>query len=310
MSDGSSGGLRLSKNDQSKRSKNERREAAREKARQLREQHQKKERRGRIILQGSVVGALLAAVIIVVLVISNSVRPPASGPLNMASDGIIIGTKFDAVPTGAVKAGSAPVATKETPGMLSIRIYLDYLCPVCGQFEKTNAEQITTLVMEGVATLEVHPVAILDRVSQGSRYSTRAANAAACVANYSPNTFFDFSAEMYAQQPDENTAGLTDAQLISITKKVGAAQQSKISSCITKIDFDDWVQSATARAVDDPALQGTQGFGTPTVLVNGKMFTGSVTDPTDFAKFLAAADGEASAQKASESPSPLPSPAP
>ena len=310
MSDGSSGGLRFSRNTPSKGLKNERREAAREKARELRELHRKKERRGRFILQGTIIGVLVAAVVIVVLVITTGIKPPASGPRNMASDGIVIGKGYTAVPTSAIEAGGVPVATTEKPGVLSIRIYLDYLCPVCGDFEKTNSQQISTLVKQGVATVEIHPVAILDRVSQGSRYSTRAANAAACVANYSPNTFFAFSAEMYAQQPGENTEGLSDAQLTSITKKVGATQQSNITACIEDLDFAQWVKDSTSRAVDDTDLQGAQGFGTPTVLVNGKMFTGSVTDPTDFAQFIAAADGEASAQKASESPTPSPSGAP
>lgn len=308
MSDGSSGGLRVSKNSSSKVSKNERREAAREKARALRDQHRKKEKRNRILLQGGIIAGVIAIVAIVSVIITSSVRPPAPGPRNMLSDGVVLGTDFAATTTPGIAAGAQPVATTENPDVITIQIYLDYLCPVCGQFEDANSEQIATLVQQGVATLEIHPVAILDRVSQGSRYSTRAANAAACVADTSPNSFFDFNTEMFAQQPDENTTGLTDEQLIAITEKVGVTNESQVADCITGLDFERWVEDATTRADEDPALQGAQGFGTPTVLVNGKLFTGNVADPTDFAQFIASADGEASALESSESPSPSPAP--
>ena len=309
MSDGSSGGLRLTKGSGTKVSKNERREAAREKARDLRDRHRKKEKRTRYLLQGGIILAVVAAVAVVAMIITSSVRPPASGPRNMLSDGIVIGTDFTAATTPGLDAGAEPVATPANPEVLAISVYLDYLCPNCGAFEKANSEQIATLVDQGVATVEIHPVAILDRVSQGSRYSTRAANAAACVAEYSPNSFFDFNSAMFADQPDENTTGLTDDELISIAKSAGVAQRSKVASCIEALDFEQWVEDSTGRAVDDPDLQGAQGFATPAIFVNGTMFTGNVADPTEFAQFIASADGEASAVESTETP-PLPPPAP
>ena len=310
MSDGSSGGLRLSKNSGTRVSKNERREAAREKARALRDRHRKKEKRTRYLLQGGIILAVIAAVAVVAVIITSSVRPPASGPRNMLSDGIVIGPDFIAATTPGLDAGAEPVATPANPEVLAIRVYLDYLCPDCGDFEKANSEQIATLVDEGVATVEIHPVAILDRVSQGSRYSTRAANAAACVAEYSPNSFFDFNSAMYKAQPEENTTGLTDDELISIAEGVGMAQRSKVATCIKGLEFEQWVEDSTGRAADDPDLQGAQGFATPAIFVNGTRFTGNVADPTEFAQFLASADGEASAVESTASPSPSPPPAP
>jgi hypothetical protein len=63
----------------------------------------------------------------------------------------------------------------------NIVMYVDYLCPFCGQFEATNSESLRTMVESGAATLEVHPIAILTNKSAGTQYSLRAANAAACV---------------------------------------------------------------------------------------------------------------------------------
>ena len=72
MSYGTSGDSRLSKN--------EKREAAREKARVLREEQKKKDRRTKLILQGSIILASLAIVAIIALVVVNSIKPAGPGP--------------------------------------------------------------------------------------------------------------------------------------------------------------------------------------------------------------------------------------
>lgn len=302
MTNGASGDDRLSKN--------QRRETAREKARLLREQQKKKDRRSRVALQGTLIIASLAIVATVTLVIVNSVRPPNPGPLNMQSDGITIGTGFEAVTTPALAAGEDPVpATADAvPGAIPIQIWLDYQCPDCNDFEKANAEQISTLVTQGVVTFEIHPVAILDRASLGDRYSSRAANATACVANYSPNSFFDFSAALFANQPDMGTSGLTDDDLLALATGAGVEREDRVSECISSETFATWVADATERAAGNPDLLGAEGrFGTPTVLVNGKKYTGAPGDATAFAQFIASADSERfSEENVSPSPSPVP----
>ena len=60
--------------------------------------------------------------------------------------------------------------------------YVDFMCPVCNQFEQAYGEAIQGLVDDGTITLNIHPISILDRASQGTEYSTRAANAMYCVA--------------------------------------------------------------------------------------------------------------------------------
>ena len=294
-------------------SKNQRRAAAREKAKALRESHQKRERRGRLILQGGLILASLAIVATVTLVIINSIKPPASGPLNMASDGVFIGENFEVEKTPALEAGEEPIASTPAPESeaLDIQIWVDYQCPVCAIFDETNGEQIETLVEEGAATLEIHPVAILDRASLGSRYSSRSMNAAGCVANYAPNNFLAFNTALFENQPEEQTAGLDDAQLIELARDAGVGQPSSVADCIEEDRFESWTASVTERAVSNPDLLNDQGqFGTPTVLVNGVRYTGAPNDATAFAQFIAEADGAVFSEKSSSSPSPSPSPAP
>jgi protein-disulfide isomerase len=300
-------------------SKNARREAAREKARAIRAAQKKRERRSRLILQGSIGLVILAIVAIVAVVIATQLKPPAPGPRNMLSDGIKIGQDFEAVPTPGLEPGKEPVAfaDNEPSDVFDIRVYVDYLCPVCGAFEAANAAQIKQLVADGAATVEIHPITILDRLSMGTKYSTRSANAAACVANYSPNNFFDFSALLFENQPKEGTEGLTDDQLVDLTKDAKVKSAGQIASCITGQEFKSWVDASTSRALDGP-IPGTDApkiTGTPTVFVNGQQYKfhtdqSGAFDPKEFQAFMIQAAAQNYTKDPSPSPSPVPTPAP
>ena len=293
-------------------SKNEKREAAREKARILRVEQKKKDRRTRFLLQGGIIVAVLAVAAIIALVLVNSVRPVGPGPRNMASDGIQVGQGNVATETPALKSGDDPVPNvrDEASGTLDIQVYLDYLCPFCGDFEKTNGEYIASLVENGKTTVETHPMAILDRLSQGTRYSTRAANAAACVANYSPDQFYDFNTLMFTNQPPENSTGLSDDELVKLTTqaKVGAA--SDISACIADQEFKGWVAAATARAQNGPIPNANikKVEGTPTVIVNGLKYEGSVSDLASFQAFVLQAAGADFNESSTPTPTPTTTP--
>ena len=305
MTYGSSGDSRLSKN--------ERREAAREKAKVLREHQKKKDKRSKFILQGSLILVSLAIVASVTLVIANSIRPDGPGPLNMLSDGIKIGQGNTAVTTAALQPGDTPVANQrdETSDVIDIQIYVDYMCPICGQFEAENSQQMATWLAEGAATIEIHPISILNRASQGTQYSTRAANAAACVANYDPDSFYDYNSALFVDQAVENTEGLTNAELFARAQQVGVNSASNIESCINENRFKSWVLGATERALNGP-IPGSElaaVSGTPTVIVNGQQFKYSLPfSAQEFADFIFQAAGTTFNLKSTPTPTPTPTP--
>lgn len=304
---------------QPRQTRNERREAAREKARILREQQRKRERRNRaLIVTGvTVVVALIAAVIIVIVV--QNTKPAGPGPANMASDGIVLTAGEDggivAVETPALAAGEAPTPTvpDESGEVANIVMYIDYLCPFCGQFEATNSESIRTMVESGAATVEVHPIAILTNKSAGTQYSLRAANAAACVADSSPESFFDFNAILFENQPEEGSTGLTDDELKALAEEVGVSNGSTIDTCIDDVQFRSWVQEATNRALTEPVPNTDPELpsvtGTPTVLVNGQQYGGALEDPQEFQAFVLQATS-ATFNDSGATPTPTPTPAP
>ncbi len=272
--------------------KKQKQEQAREAARLARQAQKVHQRRQRWVLQGGVIVALLAVVAVVGLVVFNATRPPTPGPLNMLSDGILIsgnGTTATAVTTTALQPNKTPVPTdpSKSKNTANIVMYVDYQCPFCKQFEATNAEQITKWVTDGMATVEIHPIAILDNSSQGTKYSTRAANAAACVANFDPNNYLAVNTALFANQPAEQTPGLTDDQLKALVKTAGAGG-ADVASCISSQTFASWVSAATKRALAGPLPNSDTKTvaGTPTVIVDGKKYPGALDDANAFYSFV------------------------
>lgn len=289
----------------------ERRAAARDKARQLREQHRKQERRRSAVVRTSIIAVVIAAAAIVAVVIVSSIHPPANGPANMASDGIVIGKGMKAELTPAAAADAKPVSTRQDAdgGTVSIVTYVDYLCPYCGDFERTNGDQIGKLVDSGAATVEIHPIPLLASHSAGTKYSLRADNAAACVANFDPDSFWAFNRELFDNQPQENTAGLTDQQIKNLVQKAGVKSVDSVSKCIDDGRYESWAQNALDRALSKPIPNSTvkQFKGTPLILVNGKQYQGSLTDPDEFRAFIVKAQADT---YSTPTPTPTPSATP
>ena len=296
--------------------RNQQREAAREKARELREAQKKRERRNKFLLVGGVTVAVILVIGLVIGVVVQNMKPAGPGPANMASNGILL-TGVDGVvtpvETKSLPADADPIPTEQDDSgtVANNVVYVDYLCPFCGQFETTNGDTIRTMVEQGAATLETHPLAILTNKSAGTQYSLRAANAAACVADTSPESFFDFNALLFANQPEEGTTGLTNDEIKGFVKEAGASSVGTIESCIDSKEFFGWVNNATERALTQPVpnsdLESIKG--TPTVLVNGKQYVGSLTDPAEFQSFVLQATGEAFSESNS-TPTPTPTPTP
>jgi len=287
-----------------------RRDEAREKAKSIREQHRKQEKKNRLIIQATVLLFAVAIIGIVTIFIANSIRPAGPGPLNMRSDGILIGEGFVAKTTPATKAGQEPVPNvpEEGSDVIAIDMYVDYFCPICGAFEEANGEQISSWVESGAATVEIHPLAILDRVSQGTKYSTRSANAAACVANFSPDQYFTFHTALFDNRPEENTPGLTDEQLVKLATDSKVKNVSKITTCITGQTFKNWVADAKDRALTGPIPNSDVDAvsGTPTIIVNGVKYTGAANDAAAFSKFVVQAAGTSFNEESTSTPTPTP----
>ncbi|MDN5635946.1 thioredoxin domain-containing protein [Brevibacterium sandarakinum] len=274
-----------------------RRNKARENARQIAAAQDKKEKTAKTILYvGIGVVVVVVAAIVGVLIFQQSkpgVTPAnyVAGGVSMAKDGQVVQPKQ--MPDGEESDLPTPAEAGAKDNAATVTVYLDFQCPGCKAFEETNAETLEKLADEGSIVLEYKPVSILDRASSGNEYSTRSANLAACVIDSQPETARDLFPAMYAQQPGEGANGRTDEELLKVAEEVGVDTSKKlqsdpeqtVKSCVTDQSFKDFVEKSTTEATDSGVT------GTPWVLINGKQ-TEETSDPQALALEILKATGE------------------
>ncbi|MEN9715066.1 MAG: hypothetical protein RJA35_533 [Actinomycetota bacterium] len=262
---------------ESRVTRSEQREATRQKAREMREANARKERTKSLALRISLVVGILAAVGLVVVAILGGIQQQAAtqaGPANMLyNSGIKIGANLQAFTKTQTPAPTPAASTSAS--VPNIVMYVDYQCPICDTFEQGNVDQLRQWVKAGVATVEIHPISFLDGRGSPNTYSSRAANAALCVANYSPNQFFEFSALLFAHQPEEGTPGPENNALVQRTTEVGVQNASQIADCINNKTYGKWLENTTSTVLGAKyKVAGTDiaVTGTPTIVVNGKQY--------------------------------------
>ncbi|CAH0195837.1 Serine/threonine-protein kinase PknE [Microbacterium oxydans] len=299
------------------------REAVREKAQQVHAQQSRARIMRRIIIGAVAVIAVGAIGTAVTLAVSAQVSKPQLMPSGMDGDGVVVTDITAAASSDETLTTPAPDATdagaeeaQPTPeptasDRVDIHIYVDYLSPDAGEFERANARQLTNWISEGAVTVSYHPVALLTASSNGTKYSLRAAAAAACVATHSPEKFYAFNHDLLDDQPKVGSDGLSDVQLADVAGAVGVDNGKAVRSCIENSDYVTWAKDATTRALDGP-LAGSDDLvltSAPMIVANGEAYVGALDDPAEFSQFVLTVASDAY-YKASPTPTPSPSAAP
>ncbi|WP_026551207.1 thioredoxin domain-containing protein [Arthrobacter sp. H20] len=270
-----------------KPSKSQRSAQAREQARLIREAQERQEKRKGLLIRWGVVAAVVAILVVVGLIVVNTVRGqvPDAGPAPAGGNehgGIVLtsSTEVESFETGTVDLGSLPseprAAGELPPGIaaaasepVQVVSYVDVNCVFCAEFESTHADQIQEWLDAGEITMEHRNLAYLDRNSS-TDYSSRGANALACVAEESPEAYFDYSAGLFANYENGE---LDDDGLATLASSVGAVD---ISTCLSESTFRPWVNFTTAAA----ELDGISG--TPTIYVDGEAVPEAIDNFAEF----------------------------
>jgi protein-disulfide isomerase len=231
------------------------REKARE-ARRARELAEKQRRqRARVFrIGGLIIGGLVVAIVVSLIMTAGKDDDP------VASDKPLV-TPVTATANGAFVVGQATAPVK-------LEVYLDYMCPFCGRFDRANSGEIEKLVADGTVRLEVHPLAFLDRFSNGTRYSTRAANAIVTVAEKSPDHLLAFNVALFNNQPHEGTDGLKDSDIARLATEVGVPKE--VADTFAAGTYEPWLAQSTEAAFASGIT------GTPTVKIDGTKFEGDL----------------------------------
>ena len=211
------------------------------------EAYDRQERRRALAIRTGVTVLVVGLVLVLVLAIvinrsHNETAAPAAVPAAFTTDGGLTFGNSD-----------APVTVSVTE---------DFQCPACRQFETTSGPVLIELMNAGQIIVEDHPVAFLDQASS-TKYSSRAANAAACVAEIDRDRWPAWKTAMFDNQPEEGGTGLTDEQIVAIATQVGITSPD-LQPCIADQRYTDWVTMITKTAL------GSGIQGTPHVTVNGE----------------------------------------
>ncbi|WP_230596289.1 MULTISPECIES: DsbA family protein [Nocardiaceae] len=217
----------------------------------------------RTLVQVVVAVVLIALVAAIALFIVN--KDSTSGDASSAAGSGATGAQL--TPTtltdnGAIRFGNPDATTV-------VSVVEDFQCPACKNFESISGSTLQQLAEAGNVAVDYRPISILDRFSNGTMYSTRAAGASICVAENDRDNWMSWHTAMFEQQPSEGGTGLTDDELVAIAASAGADSPA-IASCITAGSYTDWVTTQTQ------SVLGEGINGTPNVRVNGT----DISNPT------------------------------
>jgi protein-disulfide isomerase len=262
-----------------KLTRNQQREAARAKAKVMREAQKKNEARKKLaIVLSSIVGGVGIVAGVVAIAISNPTPniEPGAGPATAIFDGgVRVGKDLQVLTSKTQVDNNVP----------NIVIYQDLQCPACKLFEAPNMPQIRALVAEGKYTVQIHPISFLDGQSV-NEYSSRAASALLCVADKSPQKFLDYNDALYKNQPGEGTAGPSNEQLQTLAQQVGVSDQLALD-CIGNNTWATWAKNKGSTVWTEKVPGTNLDFGgTPFVVVNGQRYQGETGNAAMFLQWL------------------------
>lgn len=272
--------------------KAQRRDDAREKALQMRKAQERAARRNKIVAAAVLLVVVLGAVAVVWFTIQQSNKAKeqygsvvyGAGASDVVAPALAdVTAPSTADDTGAIPVSAAGVGEVGADDVV-VTIYFDFMCPYCGQFDAANSADLDALAQTDGVTLKYRPISFLDTQSKNTNYSTRAANAAAIVADKDAENFTAFVTALYENQPSEGTAGPTDAEIAEIAEGVGVPATvtatftdtvegtfttagSETEQTGTWRTFSAWVAATTNQMTADVGR-----IGTPTVLIDGTVW--------------------------------------
>lgn len=188
---------------------------------------------------------------------------------------IVISHDKKTAATGArgIRVTTSKLVTKDgthDPKAL-VSFYEDFLCPACGNFERQFGPTVSRLIDSGAIGADYYMTGLLSRASN-DEYSSRAGNAAYCIADESVDGFRRFHTALYSKniQPSEVGTSFPDnAKLIELARESGVV--GNVPACINSGKYVPMVNGLAA---------AENIHATPTVKINGQEYQWST--PEDF----------------------------
>ena len=246
----------------------------------MRKEREKADRRQRNLITIAIVVVVLALVAVGGYAIKSTSDARAKETAVVTPKGA---TDDFGVPFTAADAGGEPASDP-----VKVVLYEDLQCPVCRAFEQANGAFLDEAVKNGDISIEYRLLAFLDRASP-NQYSSRAGSAALCAFDSGGGEAYKKATNlMWANQPQENSAGPEDAALVDTLDQAGVSGDT-VEACVLKGKFVPWLEEATEASRDAKVT------GTPTVFVDGKKVEGANKGVPQIADIQKAIDAAKSA---------------
>ncbi|MBF6128602.1 DsbA family protein [Nocardia brasiliensis] len=172
-----------------------------------------------------------------------------AGPAMLTSDGMI-----------RIGSPNAPVVLTVTE---------DAQCALCRTLESVSGPRLTALIDRDTIAVDYRMIAIRDR-SSTTDYSTRAANASACVAEADKPRWLDWRRAVLERVPAENSPGPSDQDLLDLATRAGIAATPALRDCVTTRRYGAFVANQTRKAIAEKVTHA------PTVRI-GSIEVGNLT---------------------------------
>lgn len=164
----------------------------------------------------------------------------------------------------SIHVAASNVVTK--PGTqdpkVTLSVYEDFLCPMCGMFEKSYGPTVSKLIDNGDIAVDYYMVSIIGRGDKNS-YSTRSGAIAYCVADENKDAFRRYHSALYYNQPAETANVFPDnVKLLETARQAGVAvgEGDPVGKCVKNNTYVDMVNNM----VHNAGIEGT-----PTIKING-----------------------------------------
>ena len=174
-------------------------------------------------------------------------------------------------PVAAVPAGQANGRTLGSANApVAVEIWSDFQCPGCRALAtRIEPSIISQFVVPGYARLVYHDAAFQGRkVPSSWDESEQAAAGARCAADQ--GRFWEMHDWLFANWTGENQGGFAQARLREIAQSA-ELDMTAYDACMAVGDKQKAVSAETDQAVTDGINQ------TPTILLNGTLYTGPIT---------------------------------
>ena len=270
--------------DAQKRTSRAERRAAEAAAMKARAEQMEKERKQQTIIGGVVVAVLVILVAIGAFTVYHNMHKKAEtkASTETVQEAYTALQKVKNTPKLVDKKGGLLISKngygKAVEGAPTVELYMDFLCPGCGNLHRQLDADLQKMVDAGQINLDLHFMAFMDRWST-DEYSSRAANAAIYLAEHDsdPNHLISFLEKVYAEdfQPEEGSAykSVSDAKIKE--QMIAAGVSKDVADKAFGRDYQEWLDAIDTYTPKRSELWHQSGsykgsMTTPTVIINGK----------------------------------------